>query len=46
MWAEILEKFIKNEKLRNYYSLKGKQRANDFDIQKIIEKWEEILSGK
>ncbi|QER41947.1 glycosyltransferase [Thermodesulfobacterium sp. TA1] len=45
MWVEILEKLIKDEELRKAYSIKGKQRAEDFSLEKIVEEWKRLIEG-
>jgi len=45
MWVEILEKILKDEELRRAYSVKGKRRAKDFSLGKIVEEWIRLLEG-
>ena len=45
MWVEILEKLIKDEELRKAYSIKGKQRAEKFSLEKIVEEWKRLIEG-
>ncbi|WP_029551356.1 glycosyltransferase [Thermocrinis jamiesonii] len=45
MWVEILEKLIEDEELRKAYSIKGKQRAEDFSLEKIVDKWKRLIEG-
>ncbi|MBW9221131.1 glycosyltransferase [Methanothermococcus sp. SCGC AD-155-M21] len=40
--AELMIKIIENKELRKNYS-HGLERARDFDIDKIIKKWEEVI---
>ena len=40
--AELMIRMIENEELRKRYS-NGLERARDFDIEKIIRKWEEVI---
>ena len=43
MWIETIDKLLEDENLKKHYSEKAKQRAEDFRIEKIVEKWREIL---
>ncbi len=43
IWVETVDKLLKDESLRKNYSEKSKQRAEDFSIEKIVQKWKEIL---
>jgi len=43
MWVETIDKLLEDESLRKNYSEKAKQRAEDFRIEKIVEKWKEII---
>jgi glycosyltransferase involved in cell wall biosynthesis len=43
MWVETVDKLLEDESLRKSYSEKAKQRAEDFRIEKIVEKWQEAL---
>jgi glycosyltransferase involved in cell wall biosynthesis len=43
MWVETIDKLLEDENLRRHYSEKAKQRAEDFRIEKIVEKWKEVL---
>jgi glycosyltransferase involved in cell wall biosynthesis len=43
MWVKTIDKLLEDESLRKNYSEKAKQRAEDFRIEKIVEKWKEIL---
>jgi glycosyltransferase involved in cell wall biosynthesis len=43
MWVETVDKLLEDESLRKNYSEKAKQRAEDFRIEKIVEKWKEII---
>ena len=43
MWVETIDKLLEDENLRKNYSEKAKQRAEDFRIEKIVEKWKEVL---
>ncbi|MFN3599565.1 MAG: glycosyltransferase [Aquificaceae bacterium] len=43
MWVEIVEKVLVDEKLRKDYAEKGKERAKDFSLEKILQKWKEVL---
>jgi len=43
MWVETIDKLLEDENLRKNYSEKAKQRAEDFRIEKIVEKWQEAL---
>jgi glycosyltransferase involved in cell wall biosynthesis len=43
MWVETIDKLLEDENLRKNYSDKAKQRAEDFRIEKIVEKWQEAL---
>lgn len=41
MLAELMIKMIEDEELRKKYS-NGLERAKDFDVEKIIKKWEKL----
>lgn len=41
--AKSIIKLIKNEKLRKYYSIKGKYRAEDFNVDIIAKQWENLF---
>jgi len=43
MWVEAIDKLLEDENLRKNYSEKAKQRAEDFRIEKIVQKWKEVL---
>ena len=43
MWVETVDRLLKDESLRKYYSEKAKQRAEDFSIEKIVQEWKEVL---
>jgi len=43
MWVETVDKLLEDENLRKSYSEKAKQRAEDFRIEKIVKKWQEVL---
>jgi glycosyltransferase involved in cell wall biosynthesis len=43
MWVETVDRLLKDESLRKHYSEKAKQRAEDFRIEKIVEKWKEVI---
>jgi len=45
MWVEVIAKILLDETLRKDYSLKGKIRAKDFDIEVISKEWRGILEG-
>jgi glycosyltransferase involved in cell wall biosynthesis len=43
MWVETIDKLLEDESLRKNYSEKAKQRAEDFNIEKIVQEWKEII---
>jgi len=43
MWVETIDKLLEDESLRKNYSERAKRRAEDFRIEKIVEKWQEAL---
>ena len=43
MWVETIDKLLEDESLREHYSEKAKQRAEDFSIEKIVQEWREVL---
>ena len=45
MWVKILEKLIEDEELGKAYSIKGKQRAEKFSLEKIVEEWKRLIEG-
>ena len=44
MWVDIIDKMLRDDDLRKYYAEKGKERAKDFQIEKIIGEWEKVLT--
>jgi glycosyltransferase involved in cell wall biosynthesis len=44
MWVDIIDKMLTDDDLRKYYAEKGKERAKDFQIEKIIGEWEKVLT--
>jgi hypothetical protein len=44
MWVDIIDKMLTDDDLRKYYAEKGKERAKDFQIEKIIREWEKVLT--
>ncbi|MEM2115950.1 MAG: hypothetical protein QW524_03225 [Candidatus Woesearchaeota archaeon] len=48
-WVEVIDRMLKDEKLREKYIKLSNQRAKDFDIVNIKKEWEtlfEELEGK
>ncbi len=45
MWVEVISEFLQKENLRQEYAHKAKERATDFDIEKIIEEYRKVLKG-
>jgi len=43
MWVKTIDKLLEDESLRENYSEKAKQRAEDFRIEKIVQEWREVL---
>jgi len=43
MWVEVINRMFEDKSLRNHYSEKAKQRAEDFRIEKIVKDWKEVL---
>jgi hypothetical protein len=43
MWVETIDRLLEDESLRRHYLEKAKQRAEDFNIEKIVQKWKEVL---
>jgi len=43
MWVETIDKLLEDENLSKNHSEKAKQRSEDFSIEKIVEKWKEVL---
>lgn len=43
LFAEALINILNDENAINKYEIAGKKRAMDFDVKKIIEKWNEII---
>jgi len=43
MWVKTIDKLLEDKSVRKNYSEKAKQRAEDFRIEKIVEKWKEII---
>ena len=41
--AEAMLKLLKNKNLRKHFSIKGKKRAEDFRIEKILPQYEELF---
>ena len=44
MWVDIIDKMLTDDDLRKYYAEKGKERAKDFQIEKIMREWEKVLT--
>jgi len=44
MWVDIIDKMLTDDDLRKYYTEKGKERAKDFQIEKILREWEKVLT--
>lgn len=42
-WVETIKEVLNNENLRGHYSALAKERAKDFNIDKILQEWERIL---
>jgi len=42
-WIEVLERILNDEKLRENYSIKAKQRSRDFLLEKIVKEWKNIF---
>ena len=42
MLSDLMIRMIEDSKLRKKYS-KGLKRAEDFDVKKIIEKWDSLF---
>ncbi|WP_025209241.1 glycosyltransferase [Hippea sp. KM1] len=42
---KAMELIMKNHDIREKYAQKAKKRAMDFDIEKIMEKWEKVLES-
>ncbi|MEM4500464.1 MAG: glycosyltransferase [Candidatus Woesearchaeota archaeon] len=48
-WVEVIDRMLKDEKLREKYIKLSNQRAKDFDIENIKKEWEKLfekLEGK
>ncbi len=43
IWVETLKELLRREELIELYRHKALQRARDFDIEKIVEEWKNIL---
>lgn len=43
IWADEIVKVLHDDELRRKYSELGKQRAQDFSIEKIIPQWERVI---
>ncbi|MFZ4059142.1 MAG: glycosyltransferase, partial [Ferruginibacter sp.] len=43
--AEAMELMMDNDQLRNDYSEKGRQRAREFDLHKLIQKFDVMLQN-
>ncbi len=44
MWVEVIKRFLKDEELRRGYAQRAVERAKEFDIERIVEEWKEILN--
>lgn len=44
VWLEALTDIINNDELRKHYSLLGKERVKDFNIQSIMSQWYKIIN--
>lgn len=45
MWVQVINEFLQREDLRQEYAYKAKERANDFNIEKIIEGYKKVLKS-
>uniref|UniRef100_A0A7C4NU86 Glycosyltransferase n=1 Tax=Thermodesulfobacterium geofontis TaxID=1295609 RepID=A0A7C4NU86_9BACT len=45
MWVEVIDRILEDEELRSYYSMKSKERARDFAVEKIVKEWNNILTS-
>lgn len=43
IFCEALDVILSNEDIANEYTLKGKARAYDFDVSKIMKKWKNVI---
>jgi len=43
--AEAIISLLSEEEKRLYYSRKGPERAGEFSVERIVKKWEELLTG-
>jgi glycosyltransferase involved in cell wall biosynthesis len=43
IWVETIKNVLNDEKLLQEYSQKSIKRAYDFDIEKIVQEWQEVL---
>lgn len=43
IWLETLTKLLENKSLRKEYAERAKQRSEDFRVERIVEKWKEVL---
>lgn len=43
MWVEVIRRFLEEEELRKSYTQKALERAKEFDIERIVEEWREVL---
>ncbi|WP_051173309.1 glycosyltransferase [Thermodesulfobacterium hveragerdense] len=42
-WVETIKQLLEDERLRESYSQKAKERALDFHIEKIVQEWRRVL---
>ena len=43
MWVEVIGEFLQKKHLTQEYAHKAKERAKDFDIEKIVKDWKKII---
>ncbi len=44
MWVSVLDRLLTDEELRKSYSLRARQRALDFSLERIVKEWERVFS--
>ena len=45
LWVDTINSLLDDEKKLSLLAKRGRERANDFDIKKIIKKWREIIDN-
>lgn len=42
-WADTVIKLLKNQEMRDYYSLRAKERSKDYAVKSVVNAWKNML---